>query len=324
MIGHYSFRLDRFQFGMFFVIFVSMRLILIFSLLLAYSVKAQSYFQEHFGGTAGIVFNLGSHTNSVGLNLRGYHTDFFYQVNAGSTFYFYKKGLGKRINYWESRNSLGLVLLAGKKEMTRDFQLDGLNHQTNYNLGAGYNYLWYFDNIGTSQRSGGFGFHVKNISVYHENDVFGGQGKDRYRTAHFYASYRSDEFKVGAGFNLWTGETKGARWEKMTSKKAPNGFKILENLPYGKTSHGIAYGAFVYNLPYGQDVHLRLGVDSDNIRHAIQNRLIHDMIFMPIKMKNTTPHYPRLDEFGCPVFDKEGVRDLKFYMQFGMNENWSN
>jgi len=308
---------------MFFDIFALMRLILIFLLVYPFTLKGQNYFKDHFGGSAGVVINLGSHANTVGLNLNAFYTDYFFQVNAGTTVSFYKNSLGNRTNFWETRNALGLVLLGGKKEMHADFQLDGLNHQTEYNLGIGYNYIWYFDNTGSSQRSGGFGLHIKNISVYHENDVFAGQGKDRFRTGLFYASYRQDDFKFGTGFKLWTGESKGARWEKIHSEKSPNGFKILEDLPFGKTSHGIVYGAFIYNLPYGQNIHLNLGVDSEHVRHAIQNRLIHDMVFLPIDLKHTTPHYPRLDENGCPVFDKADVRDLKFYMQFGMNENWS-
>ncbi|MCH2230326.1 MAG: polymorphic toxin type 23 domain-containing protein [Crocinitomicaceae bacterium] len=301
-----------------------MKIIVFIYAFFALSASAQDYFKDHFGATVGVSLNFGTHLTAIGLNLKGYYTDYFFQVNAGSTVYFYEKGLAKRNSFWESRTNFGLVLLAGKKQMDRDFQLDGLNHQTNYNFGLGYNYVMYFDNVGTSQRSGAFGFHLKNVSIYHENDVFGGQAKDRFRTGHFYVSYRKDDLKIGGGFNLWTGETSGAYWEKLKMKNTPNGFKILEDLPYGKTSHGILYASVIYNLPYGQDAHFKVGIDSENIRHAIQNRLIHDLIFLPEKLERTTPHYPRLDENGCPAFDVQDVRRLKFYMQFGMNENWSN
>lgn len=309
---------------MFFVIFVSMKFIAFLFLFTSFCSSAQNYFKDHFGATAGVTLNFGTHITAIGLNLKGYYTDYFFQVNAGSTVYFYEKGLADRTSFWESRNTLGLVLLGGKKQMNRDFQLDGLNHQTSYNLGIAYNYVLYFDNAGTSQRSGAFGFHVKNVSLYHENDVFGGQAKDRFRTGHFYVSYRSDDFKVGAGFNLWTGETSGAHWERIKMDKTPNGFKILEDLPYGKTSHGILYGAFIYNLPYGQDFHFKLGIDSENVRHGLQNRLIHDLIFVPAKIERTTPHYPRLDSHGCPAFDKTDVRKAKLFLQYGFNDNWVN
>ncbi len=312
---------------MFFETFVSMIGRLVILCFLPLSVVGQNYFREHFGATAGIAINLGSHVNAVGLNLKTYYTDYFFQINATSTIYFNGSSYGGRKRFVESRNAVGAVLLGGKKDMTPDFQLDGLNHQTNYNLGIGYNYVWYVDNAGTSQNSGGFGFHIKNVSIYHENDVFGGRAKDRFRTGHFYISYREKYFKLGMGFSLWTGETSGAKWEKIHLDKAPNGFKILEGLPYGKTSHGNFYGSFIYDLPYGQDIHLKVGVDSENTRHFVQNRLIHDMLLIPGYnkiSKRVTPHYPRLDESGCPVFNRKDTRKARPYLQFGMNENWSN
>lgn len=288
------------------------------------SVNAQSYIQSHTGASLGIVFNVGTHVNSIGLNAKAYYTDYFFQANVGTTVYLHQKSYGNRTYFWENRNSFGLVLLAGKREKLPDFQLDGLNHQTAYNYGVAFNYLIYRDNVGTSQLSGGFGLHLKNFSVYHENDVFGGQAKDRFRTGHVYASYQYKEFKFGTGINIWTGETKNSRWEKIHLDKCPNGFRILEDLPFGNTSHGIFYGSIIYQLPYAQTAHLRLGVDSEHVRHGFQNRFAHDLIFLPKKIERTTPHYPRLDEHGCPVFYKEQARKDKLFLEWSANENWSN
>ena len=293
-------------------------------LLFPFALHGQEYLKNHFGATVGITANFGTHINAVGINLKGFYTDYFAQLNATSTFYFYRKGIGNRSKYWESRNSIGLVLLAGKKQMEVDFLLDGLNHQTKYNYGLGYNYVFYFDNAGTSQNSGGFAIHLKNFSVYNENDVFGGQAKDRFRTGHFYISYRKEDYKFGLGLNLWTGETANSKWDKTAMDKMPSGFRILEDLPHGRSSHGILYGAFTYNLPNAQYAHLKFGIDSEHIRHVIQNRIIHDLTFLPKGIERNTPHYPRLDENGCPVFNKTDTRKSKFYMQFGLNENWSN
>ena len=284
----------------------------------------QGYFQNHFGGTIGIVTNVGSINTSVGISLRGFWTDYFAQINATTSIQFYGNSYGNRRNFWESRNSVGLILLAGKKERTQDFQLDGLNHNTSYNYGVGFNYIGYFNNSGTSQLSGGFAAHIKNLSIYHENDVFGGQAKDRFRTGHVLFSYQYQDYKFGLGLNLWTGETANSKWQKIASEKMPIGFRNLEDLPYGKTSHGIIYSSFTYNLPYGQDAFLRLGIDSESIRHSFQNRLMHDMIFLPKNIKRSTPHYPRLDDAGCPVFNNEDAKPASYYFQFGTNVNWSN
>jgi hypothetical protein len=105
-------------------------------------------------------------------------------------------------------------------------------------------------------------------------------------------------------------------------KNQPSGFRLLEDLPYGRTSHGIAYGGVYYNLGAGQNVHLKLGIDSEHLRHSVQNRFIHDLLFLPKKIERNTPHYPRLDETGCPVFEKSTVRKNRFYYQQGLNEHW--
>lgn len=283
--------------------------------------NGQSYFKDHFGGSVGLVMNIGSHVTSAGINIKGYYTDCFVQVNAGSTFYLHYKSYGGRTRFWENRNVIGAVLLAGKREKLIDFQLDGLNHQTTYDYGLGYNYLFYFDNKGTSQVSGGWGFHIKNLSIYHENDVFGGQAKDRFRTGHFYTSYLWRDFKFGIGINLWTGDSQQSFWQRTPFEGCPGGFKNLEDNPFGKTSHGNVYGSMVYNLPYGQDFHFKIGIDSEQARHIVQNRVIHDTGRF---FGRSAPQYPRMDEQGCIVFDKEHTRKPKPFIQLGMNDNWSN
>jgi hypothetical protein len=284
----------------------------------------QTFKAERFGMSVGLLLNVGTHVNTIGITLNSYYQDFFYQVNAGSSFTYNLTGYGNRKNFWESRNSLGLLLLGGKKEMKPDFQLNGLLHNSAFNYGIGYNYIWYFDNVKTSQLSGGWGVHVKSFSLLLENDIFGGQGKDRFRTGHVTMNYRLNDFKITTGLNIWTGETANSEWQKSSFDKCPSGYRELDNLLYGKTSHGILYGGLSYNLGYGQFTTMRIGIDSENIRHAFQNRLMHDLIFLPKRIERKTPHYPRLDEFGCPVFEGSLIRKSKFYFQQAFNENWSN
>lgn len=268
--------------------------------------------------------NVGTHNNSIGININTFYQDKFFQINNGATFHLYHKNIGQRKKFREARLHTGLVLLGGKKGNEIDFLFDGLNHQTPFNYGLGYNYLWYFDNTGTSQLSGGWSIHAKKLSFYLENDVFGGQGKDRFRTAHFQLAVKTKEYRISAGLNLWTGETKESKWEKVSFDKCPSGFRLLEETPYGRTSHGILYGGITYRLPYQQQMHFKVGIDSENIRHAVQNRLIHDLIFLPEKIERKTPHYPRLDDHGCAIFDKSQVRRSALFLQFGANDHWSN
>lgn len=316
--------LEEFRFGMFFVIFAVMNKGIIVFFFLPIVALSQTFSNSQFGASIGLLLNFGSHVNSVGVSVNSYYHDYFYQLNVGSTFTYNLTSYGSRKKFWESRSSLGLLFLAGQKQITPDFQLNGLLHNTPYNYGIGYNYIWYYDNAETSQLSGGWSAHVKNFSILFENDVFGGQAKDRFRTGHLAFNYRYQDFKFVTGLYIWTGETANSVWERVSMDKCPSGFRILEDLPYGKTSHGIVYGGIVYNLGYGQFAQAKMGIDSEKIRHGFQNRFIHDLLFLPSSVERNTPHYPRLDENGCATFEDTLVRKSKFYFQIGANENWSN
>jgi hypothetical protein len=61
-----------------------------------------------------------------------------------------------------------------------------------------------------------------------------------------------------------------------------------------------------------------MGIDSEQVRHVFQNKLFHDLPFLPKKYQNQTPHYPRLNKEGLPVFTKNEVRKDKFYFSLGM------
>ena len=221
------------------------------------------------------------------------------------------------------RNAVGLLLLGGKRTNHLNFNYDALNHQTEYQYGVGYNYIWYNDTKSSAQNSGGFALHINNFSIYHENDVFGGQARDRFRTGQFQLAYRTQDIQFGMGIQLWTGETRNAKWHKVKSESHPYGFKLLEDKLYGKTSHGILYASLDIKLPYAQTTSLRIGIDSEHVRHVVQNRLFHDLPFMPKTFERNTPHYPMIGEDGCPVFDKKDAKPTSLFMQFGLNNNWS-
>ncbi len=281
---------------------------------------SQTFRATNFGLSTGLVLNFGTHVNSFGLFAKAYYTDYFYQLNIGTTQTWNLKSYGNRRRFWESRNYLGVVFLGGKKDNIIDFQLDGVLHQTGFRYAIGYNYLWYFDHSGTTQRSGGWGVNLNKVGLYFENDIFAGQGKDRFRTGHLMASFRYLNFKFATGAYLWTGETRGTPWVINYKTKCPYGYKDLSSLPFGKTSHGILYGSIFYSLPYGQSTCVKIGIDSDNVRNGIQNKLIHDLIFLPKSVEHKTPHYPCLNKDGFPVFEKSEVRKDKLFIQTGLNE----
>ncbi len=288
------------------------------------SLKAQFKSAPQLGAQAGIVVNIGTHVNSIGAHVGLYYSDFFYQFNINSQLKFNASSYGNRLHFWENRTALGLVLLAGKRNIDPDFQLDGLSHQTNFSKGIAYNYLLYYDQAKTSQRSGAWAIHVNYFTLAIENDVFGNQQKDRFRTNTMHASYRYQDWKFFSTLFLWTGETAKSHWDRTPMHKAPSGVRRLNELPYGKTSHGIWSFGTSRQLPFKQIVTLKTGIDSEGIRHAVQNRVGHDLTFLPKSIKRNTPHYPRLGKDGMPVYEKKEVRKNRFFYQLNLNEVWSN
>ena len=276
-----------------------------------------------FGFQAGLILDFGSHENEIGIEFNSFGLYKFTQLNLGGRFSFVLNSNGNRKLFWEERIHTGILVLGGKRSLSPDSYFAGLIHNSSYSNAFGYNYIWYFDNIGTSQRSGSFGLTINKSSLFFENDVFAGEANDRFRTGHLQFSYRDKLVRYNAGVNIWTGETRGTPRLKTENVSCPNGFKNLTNLPFGKTSHGVFYIGAQYNLPLSQNIHWRLGFDSEQVRHLFQNRLTHDLIFLPKNFPRNTPHYPRLDSYGNPVFTKKDRRKDKIYIQFGTNGNWS-
>lgn len=294
-------------------------LVLFFSLGIALFVKAQN-----LGFRVGAVVSLGTHVSNVGLNMQVYLLEKFAQFNVSQTTKFNFYTYGNRKKMMEHRLAVGLVLLGGKQNINPDFHVDPLNHQSRYQSALGFTYLWYFDDKETSQRSGAWSIHQNYFSLYFENDVFGGQAKDRFRSGILQFNYRYQDFKFFTNLYFWTGETAKSIWKKESMPGCPNGYRCLTDLPYGKTSHGIWSFGTHYNAFVQQLLTVKTGIDSEQIRHVFQNRLSHDLMLLPKKVKRHTPHYPRLDENGNPVFNKEEMRKNRFYFQLNLNENWSN
>lgn len=224
------------------------------------------YDKPNAGIQAGLVTNFGTHEFSFGIQVKGFIGFDYAQLNVGNTFSWKFYSYANRKLFYENRFYAGAVLMAGKNNANLDFELSGLNHQTKRSVGLGFNYLIYTDNAGTSQLSGAWALHIKNVSIYFENDMFGGQTKDRFRSGILIASYKANWYKLYAGLYIWTGEAAGSFWDKTPSYKMPSGYRSLEDLPYGKTSHGILYGGVKFLMPFGGNfTRLEVGVDSEHI-----------------------------------------------------------
>ena len=301
-----------------------MRLFLInifFILCFVFTSNAQRWSWSNWGLQVGISANFGTHVNQMGLKIQGYYTYKFFQVNAGNHIRFNTTNLGRRENFVTQRINTGIVFMGGKRNINPQLILDGLNHQSKYQYAIAYNYLWYFDNIGTSQNSGGFGFHVQQFSLLIENDIFAGTGHDRFRTSYLGIMYHNDLYNISLNTKLWTGETRGTLLQNTTDSLYMKGFKDLRDTPFGRTSHGIISVGFDYQIIYGNVVSAMAGIDSERIRNALQNDFMHNQVFFPKGWRRYNTIYPMLDAIGLPVHNKKDIAPAKPLIQLGINRS---
>ena len=297
--------------------------LIIFVLLSTPSVNAQNWSNEHWGVQVALTTDIGTHINQIGFKVQGYYSNDFVQFNLGNHFRFNATHFGDRKNYITQRINAGVVLLTGPENSRPQLIFDGLNHQSQYKYALAYNYLWYFDNTGSSQRSGGFGFHIQQFSIYFENDLFAGTGRDMFRTSHASVSYHDELYNFSLNTQLWTGDTRGTKLMNTPDSIYSKGFKDLSATHYGKTSHGILSLGFDYQLIYGNYISAVTGIDSERIRHGLQNRFMHDKKFVPLRWRHPNVNYPMLNTEGNPVHYKEEAAPAKLFLQFGLNRSFS-
>ena len=281
--------------------------------------RSQYFFREETGVRIGISASFGTHVNAIGLEISGYYQYEFMQANNGYLLRWNFNQIGKRKSFFEARMMLGLNGMFGPKTDNKDFFVHDYFFSDSRNYGLGYNYLWYFDQVMSAQRSGAMYARVKNFDVIMENDFLGGQGKDRLRTGLLHFQYRMDEVHFYSFIKLWTGNTEGVVRIGDRQEMHPNGYKDLSGQVHGKTSHGIVALGVRYLLPFGNVSHLSIGYDHEKIRHFFQNILIHNKHFTPKSWRKPNAHYPMLNEQGLPALKDDTLRSPRFYLQGGLN-----
>jgi hypothetical protein len=297
---------------------ISILLFLIFSIK---PTNAQEWRNNNAGFQVVLAADLGTHIRRFGIRLQGYYTYRFAQVNIGNQFSFNSKNVGGRSHFSSNRISAGLVLLAGKTNAIPNFIFDGLTHQTQYQYGFGYNYIWYLDNANSYQRSAGIGIHIDQFSLLIENDLFSFTGRDRFRTSHFSGLYRTETFVLSLNSQLWTGETWGTELHNTSDSIYSVGYKDLSETLYGRESHGILSLGIDYLVGYGNRAHAILGIDHERIRNFFQNSLIHEKEFLPKSLGKRYVSYPMLNKKGFPVHNKGEEKPGEIYFQLGVNRS---
>ena len=307
-------------------------LFLLLSVFFGFSIKGQNqlYQKQNFGISAGAILNLGSHISQIGFYISSYYFksrngSVYLQINSNARWTLNYKNWGPPGKFRETKLGIGLVATWGPTAEKQKYFHSLVSNQTGKNYSLGYGYNFYFDNRNTSQRTGTLGLQFDDFEIIHENDILATSGSDKFRTAAFIIAYSKDSVRVGVNSLLWTGNSNSPlATNHYDTTFSRYGYKDLTNTPYGKFSNGIAGIQAEYALGFGQNLKLSSGIDSEQIRNIIQNKIIHDMYFIPAKWIETKNlHLPMIDRKGLPYLYRENqqLKKSKFFYQFSLNDS---
>ncbi len=270
---------------------------------------------KNFGFNVGATIAVGNRFQRMGLVLQGYYFYDFVQVNAEVRIYHNLRNLGPLLEYNEAVTSLGAVIAYGNKQNYFNPFINSVSNQTKRRYSVAYSYNAYFNKIKTKQTTGTIALQFGDVSLIGENDLFAHPLLDKFRTGAFLIQYQyKNLFQSAINCTMWTGRMGNA---VRDDKEFPYvGYIDTTGGIYTQYSHGLLSAQFKFNMGYGQNAQLNLGVDAEQVRNAVQNRLIHDLIFLPRKWhKSINCHIPMLDEHGNQyLYRKEQkIKKPEFY-----------
>jgi hypothetical protein len=279
---------------------------------------------QNFGVSAGLSFSFGNKVNRIGLRGAVFYNYGFAQINSTINAYYNFQSLALKKKTPELQIGIGAQFGFGRQDSTTNKFVSLIDNNTRYDYSAGYSFLYFFDKQNTSQGGGILNFNAKNFTFATGNDLFGfGKGwRDRFRTGAVILQYRYMDTKFALNSTMWTGDYIGCKRVKNSDYPARFGYKENDKAIYGNTMASFLSLQVEQILPYSQVARVNLGVDSDWVRHILQNKFMHDQYFTPKRIiKRPLMHYPMLQKDGTQYLFKEGqkVKPTTLYFNLGLN-----
>lgn len=194
-----------------------------------------------------------------------------------------------------------------------------------YKNSFGYSWQRFFNSIGTSQNVGTIHMRFNKTVSQFSNDVFANtNGKDRYRTGGFAFGFFEKKTLYMTKLLIWTGDSHCKEVKKVGNTDYPArwGYRDITKCNYGRLSHGLFSLQVTHDIGQGQTLSGQLGVDSEHIRDFVQNKVFHDLYFIPRFMNKTRNlHLPMKTSDGENYLYEEGqeVRPARFVWQLSLN-----
>lgn len=284
-------------------------------------------------GTVGIVVDIGLKINRLGIYTSGNllwarsssNNNIDMQLNVENRAYYCFNSFGPPKKRWEWQPAAGMVVCWGKKDSTLNDWFYGVAQNRTYRpFAIGYAYRIYADNINMGQYSGALSFQYKYWRLMVENDILAGKGSDKFRTGALRLTFQRQKWSFGLVNILWTCDHKGAKRVRDNSNyPARYGYYDMSQNPWRAFSMGVLAFQVRYALPtYRQWLTANIGVDDERVRHIVQNKLIHDMPFVPNKWnKSRNPHVPMIAADSTLYLYKpdQRLRPTRLWLQSGID-----
>lgn len=289
----------------------------------AFWAGAQTFSGPGWGVQVGAHISLGTHRNRIGFTTQAFYGYRFFQINAALSGFFALENWASPHPQWELQTKIGGVVFSGYPKYEHNPFLSVTNQQFGKPLALSYAYQYYFNSRHTSHESGIFGIEVYRFHLDVENDLFGGLGSDRYRTAAVRFSYQYHNYCYAINTIMYTGS-----YNPNDGIMYPRGYPSRFGVRKMTTAHlpnasvGIMAAEVQTVLPYGQIIGGQLGVDAEQIRNFFQNKLIHNRGFLPNKFaRNGNPHIPMRTVRGNSYLYlyNQKVQKPKPFVQFDVN-----
>jgi hypothetical protein len=274
---------------------------------------------------AGITLNAGTHVLRFGIRLLAFTGIRAFEVKTEQRFYVNLMSWGPPVSSLESVTSFGGHWGFGEKYKIPDIRLYSLiQRNTTYNHSIGYFFNVYLINNNTSQKTGLICINFNKYSFFMENDILAKKILDRFRTGAFGMMYLvNDKIQISIKNILWTGKY-GTRQSIAHPHFRLKCYVDSTDSKFIRYSAGILSVGVNYFMENQNYYTISGGWDSEKIRDFVQNKLIHDMIFLPSSWlkKSANCHLPMIDEQGNPYLFKENqkIRKNKPYLNLGLNE----
>jgi hypothetical protein len=255
---------------------------------------------SNIGGSIGLVAAFGNRFDRMGICLRGYYVHGSVQLNGDVRFYGNIKNLGPPGFYPEGYAALGIVYGYGRRDsINSPLFLSSVSNQTGWSKSVGYSQDIYFNEIGTTQRTGNVSLQFGKFDLITENDIFARPLFDRYRTGAILLQYTvSPTTQLALNCTMWTGLIDHRSYNP--AYPYPNGYMDTASSHFWEYSHGLlSFQAKTIFPGTSQQAQANIGVDAEQVRNAVQNRVIHDLIFLPAKWRSKrNADMPMIDQNG--------------------------